>query len=472
MSKEKKIAAKPKEYKYSRFRMMSLTSKALLCFALLTVSAILLVLLAVIDIRGLLSLSNMVYYIIVGVVCAWFLFVCAYSYIYVDRSVAKYLLGLGFGINKLAEGDLAYFDNDLVIDERTKDETHLLALAFLGLVNNTRNKVIDARAIADGDLTAFLHVNSDQDVLGNALLTMIHNLHRVVSAISAAADQVASGAALVADSSFALSQGATVQASSIQQLTASLVEIGSQTNENAKNAEKANELAQKTKEFAAEGNEHMQDMLNAMEEINTSSANISKIIKVIDDIAFQTNILALNAAVEAARAGQNGKGFAVVAEEVRNLAARSANAARETADLIEGSMDKVSVGTKIAANTAEALSNIVEQIDKAADLISSIAVASMQQAAAIEQVNSGITQVSQVVQTNAATSQESAAASEELSSQAAQLKEAISVFKLRRSQEKKSMSILKELAAPVQPVALNKPAPAISLSDGDFDQKY
>ena len=471
--KSNEQAVSSKYSNLSRFRKLSLSGKVFLGIGLLSVPTILLLLMVVIDFRSLLSISDAVYHAIGLVLFIWFAVVAAYAIYYVRKQLRPFLKGLMGGIERLAEGDLDYFGGGLDIDETSKDETHLLTRKFTDLVRNTRDKVEDARAIADGDLTKYLHVINDRDVLGNALLDMIHNLHRVISAISAAADQVASGAALVADSSFALSQGATVQASSIQQLTASLSEIGSQTNENAKNAEKANELAQKAKEFAAAGNEHMQDMLKAMDEINTSSANISKIIKVIDDIAFQTNILALNAAVEAARAGQNGKGFAVVAEEVRNLAARSANAARETADLIEGSMDKVAIGTKIAANTAEALANIVEQIDRAADLISSIAAASGQQAAAIEQVNSGIQQVSQVVQTNAATSEESAAAAEELSSQANQLKEAISVFRPRRGQEKKSMSILNNLiTATQQPALSGKKAPAISLSAGDADQKY
>jgi methyl-accepting chemotaxis protein len=278
-------------------------------------------------------------------------------------------------------------------------------------------------------------------VLGAALLELVNNMHRVVSSIYAAADQVASGSSLVADSSYALSQGATEQASSIQQLTASLVEIASQTNLNAKNAEKASELAQKAKSHAATGNEHMNGMLSAMDEINESSANIGKIIKVIDDIAFQTNILALNAAVEAARAGQHGKGFAVVAEEVRNLAAKSANAAKETTALIEGSKKKVDAGTKIANDTAEALGEIAAQVAAAADLVKSIAEASGEQAHAIEQVNGGIQQVSQVVSTNAATSEESAAASEELSGQANQLKETVSLFKLKRTKKEAGLGL-------------------------------
>lgn len=255
----------------------------------------------------------------------------------------------------------------------------------------------------------------------------------IMSELKNAADQVASGSRQVSDSSISLSQGATEQASSIEQLTASLEEISSQTQLNAEHASHANSLVENVKVNAIQGNVQMKEMLQAMAEINDASANISKIIKVIDDIAFQTNILALNAAVEAARAGQHGKGFAVVAEEVRNLAARSANAAKETTDLIEGSIKKVEGGTNIANQTADALNKIVDGVTEVATLVEEISTASTEQASGITQINQGIMQVSDVVQTISATSEEGASASEELASQAEVLKGHVSRFKLKKT---------------------------------------
>lgn len=272
----------------------------------------------------------------------------------------------------------------------------------------------------------------DFNDISNALNTIISTLNDLLGDINNAAEQVNVGANQVSYGSQALAQGSTEQASSIQELTASISEIAEQTKNNAVDANKARELSTDVISNAEKGNAQMTEMQRSMVEINQSSEAISKIIKVIDDIAFQTNILALNAAVEAARAGQHGKGFAVVAEEVRSLAARSADAAKETTGLIEGSINKVKEGTRIADNTAEALDDIVSGIDKVTSLISNIAVASNEQATGIAQINTGVEQVAEVVHQNSATAEESAASSEELSSQAVLLKEMIGQFELRR----------------------------------------
>ena len=292
-----------------------------------------------------------------------------------------------------------------------------------------------ADRIAEGDLATEV-VTSTGDELGDVAASfeiMRQRVHNVLLEINQGADQVAAGAQNVSDASVALSQGASQQAASVEQLSASIAEIASQTASNAQNAEKANDLTVGTKEKAQLGNEEMQEMLSAMEEINASSANISKIIKVIDEIAFQTNILALNAAVEAARAGQHGKGFAVVAEEVRNLAARSAKAAKETTDMIEGSMEKVETGREIAHKTAEALNAIVGDVSSVADIVANIAKASNEQKLALEQINQGVQQVSQVVQANSSTSEEAATASQNLNQQADIMRANVGKFRLSNS---------------------------------------
>jgi len=353
----------------------------------------------------------------------------------IARLISKPVKEMVVVADTLAQGDI---NTDVKVN--TKDEIGELASSFRGMIENIREQAGVAEKIAAGDLTVDVKVRSEKDLLNQKFYEIVEKNNEIMSNIMNASEQVAAGSKQVSDSSMALSQGAAEQASSVEELTASLEEVSSQTDINAKNAGDANELAETAKNEAVDGNRKMQEMVRAMEDINESSANISKVIKVIDDIAFQTNILALNAAVEAARAGQHGKGFAVVAEEVRNLAARSANAAQETTDMIEDSIKKSEGGSRIANDTAEALNKIVEDVAKAAELVGGIAVASNEQANAIGQINQGIMQVSQVVQSNSATSEESAAASEELSGQADLLKEMVSKFKLKSTDRSYSKS--------------------------------
>jgi methyl-accepting chemotaxis protein len=365
--------------------------------------------------------TTMVVVILIGVIMAISLG------LFISSIISKPIKKVAEAADKLAEGDV-----NVKLEATSKDEIGKLVQSFSRMVANIREQAYAIEKIAEGDLTIQVKVKSENDLMGKKLSEMIKINNEVLSNISSAAEQVSTGAKQVSDSSQMLSQGSTEQASSIEEITVSMTQVADQTKKNALNANQANELALTAKENAMKGNSQMQEMIKAMAEISDSSANISKIIKVIDDIAFQTNILALNAAVEAARAGQHGKGFAVVADEVRNLAARSAGAAKETTEMIEGSIKKVEVGNQIANNTAEALNKIVEDVARAADLVGDIASASNEQASGIAQINQAISQVSQVVQTNSATAEESAAASEELSSQAELLKNSVSRFKINK----------------------------------------
>lgn len=295
-----------------------------------------------------------------------------------------------------------------------------------------------AGEFSEGDFStevprAFVERSDEIGSLGQAFDTLYRSMNELLSGIRAASRETSAGAKLIASSSEELAQGATEQASAIEELSSSIEEIASQTRQNAENAGQASQLADHTRLSAEDGDRQVQQMLVAMEQINESSSSISKIIKIIDDIAFQTNILALNAAVEAARAGEHGKGFAVVAQEVRNLAGRSASAAQETTALIETSIRKVNDGRKIAEDTARAMASIKEEIEQVAQLIRNINTASGEQSVGIAQINQGILQVSEVVQMNTATAQQSASTSEQLNRQAETLEGHVARFKLDES---------------------------------------
>ena len=381
-------------------------------------------------------------------------FVCKYLLSMISKPIAH----LKEAADKLALGDV-----EVDIKRHSGDEFGDLAESFAEMAENLKGQAEIAKQLATGDRTMNVVPRSEKDVVGNALQYMMVEENHVLSSIKEASYQVTTGSEQVASASQSLAQGSTEQASAIQQITASIDEITQRTKVNANDANETNKLVIEAREHAELGNTRMEQMRGAMAEINDSSENISRIIKVIDDIAFQTNILALNAAVEAARAGQHGRGFAVVADEVRTLAGKSAQAASETAELIEDSIRKVAHGSELAEETAEALEKIVASIERVVDLVNSIAIASNDQATAITQIDQAIMQVSQVVQTNSATSEQCAAASEELSAQAARLRDMISRYQLKPAEYSAAAQPIESMQVPYLTASAQN---VISLGEG------
>ncbi|MCL2249151.1 MAG: methyl-accepting chemotaxis protein [Oscillospiraceae bacterium] len=333
-------------------------------------------------------------------------------------------------------GDITMSESDSRdIEEmgKVKDEIGGLFRYTGGLIAHIGYIAKEVEVLASGDLTHELKLLSNDDTVGKSLLKMTDSLNNMFSEINTATTQVASGSKQISDGAQTLAQGSTEQAASVQELSSSIHDIASKTKENADMANRAATLANSIKSSAEKGSHQMDEMMTAVRDINASSQNIGKVIKSIDDIAFQTNILALNAAVEAARAGQHGKGFAVVAEEVRNLAAKSAEAAKDTESLIADSIEKAELGSRIADDTAASLTEIVSGIGESSKLVGEIARSSEDQSVGIEQINRGIDQVAQVTQQNSATAEQSAAASQEMSGQSMMLEELISRFKLKGS---------------------------------------
>lgn len=362
----------------------------------------------------------LIVFVILGVIMA----------LIIGNVIANPVIAVANRLKKLSEGDLnsnvpvSKSKNELGDLVNSLDKTVTDMKKYIGTVSNVLNYV------ADGDLTHTVDIEcaGDFSPMKTSTNNIIHKLGDILHKISTSSEQVSSGSNQISEAAQMLAQGATEQAATIEELSSTISEINKQTTDNSNMAVETAKMAEAIKVNAEKGNNQMNEMMKAVEDINQASQSISNVIKVIDSIASQTNILALNAAVEAARAGTAGKGFAVVAEEVRNLAGKSAEAAKDTSRLIANSIEKTDLGARIANETAASLAEIVTGINQSTQMIAEIARSSEGQSASISQVNFGIEQVAKVVQQNSATSEEVAASSEELNSQAGILEEQINNF--------------------------------------------
>ena len=361
--------------------------------------------------------------------------VCVFLALYISNAISRPLVALSTFMKKAGStGDITLTPLDIETIgkySRVKDEIGQTIDGAAAFINHVTVIAGELSHIADGDLTIDIELLSEKDTMGKSVKQVLDNLNSMFGEISDSTNKVSSSAGQVADGALSLAQGATEQAAAIQQLSSSIAEISEKTIANAGTADETSKLSEAIIQDAEIGSRKMDEMIMAVNEISEASRGISRIMKTIDDIAFQTNILALNAAVEAARAGQHGKGFAVVAEEVRNLASKSAEAARDTGDMIQNSMEKAELGSSIVEETAVSLRDIVHGISETSRLVTEIAKSSEEQSQGIMSINTDIDQVAKVIQQNSATAQQSAAASQEMSGQSTLLERMIAQFKLK-----------------------------------------
>ncbi len=389
----------------------------------------------------------------IGLVAASFIVSILLSILLSFRITTPILKGVHY-IARVADGNLR--DNvepELLAHD---GETGLLARAIQQLIESQRMEVKIARAMANGDYTYSVNLRSTQDELGMAVKGMLDVTKDALVKVDAAVSQVTYGASAINNASQSLSQGAMETASSLEEISASIAQIGQKTKANAASADVADQIAAASREAADRGYEAVAEMIGAMNDIQDIGAQIAKVVKLIDDIAFQTNLLALNAAVEAARAGRHGRGFSIVADEVRSLAGRSAKAAKETSVMVEKTVEKIGKGAQLAEHTDKALREVVANAAKVSDLFKEIARASNEQSQGISQIANGLSQIDRVTQYNTIAAGETASAAVSLLRQAEGLRKMMEQFRLYSDDPAKG----KEMVMRKSSLPAKKEAPA------------
>ncbi|MGN0596662.1 MAG: methyl-accepting chemotaxis protein [Ruminiclostridium sp.] len=429
------------------------------------------------------SKAQLLNILLIAIPCVIFVLLavaCIIIMIYLNKEITAPVDDMVQAAEKIANGDI-----NAEVTYSKDNEFGVIAASLRKMIESSKLQAKEIAAIAEGDFTNDITLRSEDDAVGKSIRKLSDNINHVFANIYQGAIEVNNGGEQVASASQNLSQGATEQASTIEELSASIAEVKDAVQNNANNAKDALENVAKAVKEVENGNHEMTEMLKAMDDISKSSSEIAKIIKVIEDIAFQTNILALNSAVEAARAGEAGKGFAVVADEVKNLAMKSQDAAQQTTALIEGCVRSVEEGVIKANSTANALNSIAQHEKEIDRIVSKVSKACEEQATAVAQINMGIDQISVVVQTTSATAEQCAASSEELTSRSSMLRSEIGQFKVKGSVKAAESAPAQRRAAvqepapqpvkaapePVRTVPVSTPRPSSVINLGD-DDKY